>query len=444
MPSSLIAPFQFFVDASGAPLTSGFIYMGVSGQNPEVSPIAVYWDEALTIPAAQPIRTAGGYPVRGGTPGNIYTAGDSYSVLVRDHNKRLLYSNLNATTAGVPPSYPLAVALGGTGGATAAAARTALSAAKSGDNTDITSLSDPAIGDATATTQAAEDSTTKVATTACVDAKIASQISSVISAPVRQTVLGGPVDASGFPSFLPSTDVDLNLASQNISASAPFIVASANGFGANGAVDRIGHSTVNLTWTGLTDNTKNYLYVDVAADGVLTTGHTTLAPAYKWGGSRSVTSGQATFNIQEMSLTVGNGAVANQTYRVFVGEATTVAGAVASTVCYAYQGRYDSGAFTFAASTLYSKAHNIGVCPVSHDLVLVNQTAELNYAIGDEVRAADWYYNNTDVGFSCTYDTVTASVYSHGNHQIGNKTTGGVNNITLGNWKVKIMANRGW
>lgn len=50
--------------------------------------------------------------------------------------------------------------------ADAAAARLQLLAAKSGANTDITSLSAPALGAATATTQPATDSSTKVATTA--------------------------------------------------------------------------------------------------------------------------------------------------------------------------------------------------------------------------------------------------------------------------------------
>lgn len=55
---------------------------------------------------------------------------------------------------------------------TAGAVRTTLGAAASGANTDITSLNAPALGAATATTQAASDNTTKVATTAMVQAAI--------------------------------------------------------------------------------------------------------------------------------------------------------------------------------------------------------------------------------------------------------------------------------
>ena len=55
---------------------------------------------------------------------------------------------------------------------TPAAARAHLGAAKSGANTDITSLASPELVQATATTQAAGDSSTKVATTAMVQAAL--------------------------------------------------------------------------------------------------------------------------------------------------------------------------------------------------------------------------------------------------------------------------------
>lgn len=65
-------------------------------------------------------------------------------------------------------STPLSILQGGTGAITAALARAALGAAASGANTDITSLASPAIGSATATTQARGTNNTVVATTAYV------------------------------------------------------------------------------------------------------------------------------------------------------------------------------------------------------------------------------------------------------------------------------------
>lgn len=63
--------------------------------------------------------------------------------------------------------WPLS--LGGTGQTTASTALTALGGAARGINTDITSLSAPALGAATATTASALDSSTLVATTAFVN-----------------------------------------------------------------------------------------------------------------------------------------------------------------------------------------------------------------------------------------------------------------------------------
>jgi hypothetical protein len=84
----------------------------------------------------------------------------------------------------------LAVANGGTGATTAAAARTSLGAAASGANSDITSLSAPALGAATATTATSGDSTTKVATTAFVASATGS-----VQAAIFIGAAGGTADA---------------------------------------------------------------------------------------------------------------------------------------------------------------------------------------------------------------------------------------------------------
>lgn len=75
-------------------------------------------------------------------------------------------------------SAALPVANGGTGGTTAAAARTALGAAALGANTDITSLAAPALGAATATTASGGTNTTQVATTAFVTSALTGKAAS--------------------------------------------------------------------------------------------------------------------------------------------------------------------------------------------------------------------------------------------------------------------------
>ena len=57
---SINPPYPAFAGADGLPLENGYIWIGTVNLNPVVNPIAVYWDAALTIPAAQPIRTLNG------------------------------------------------------------------------------------------------------------------------------------------------------------------------------------------------------------------------------------------------------------------------------------------------------------------------------------------------------------------------------------------------
>jgi hypothetical protein len=87
-------PFSVFSDIDGQPLENGYIWIGTVNLNPQTNPINVYWDSALTILAAQPIRTLGGYPSNSGTPARIYVNAD-YSIRVQNRNGSTIYSSLN-------------------------------------------------------------------------------------------------------------------------------------------------------------------------------------------------------------------------------------------------------------------------------------------------------------------------------------------------------------
>ena len=86
-------PFELFTDTSGNPLEDGYIYAGTAGLNPETNPVALFWDDALTIAAAQPVRTLNGFPSRGGTASRLYCATD-YSLTVKDKNSVIVFSTL--------------------------------------------------------------------------------------------------------------------------------------------------------------------------------------------------------------------------------------------------------------------------------------------------------------------------------------------------------------
>ena len=135
MSTSVLTPFPLFYDADGVPLEEGYIYVGVAGLNPETNPQLVYWDSALTIVAAQPVRTLNGYPSNSGTPGMLYTSTTNFRVTVKTKASVTVYSTLSnnyasslgtmstqnanavAITGGTITglSSPLPVASGGTG-----------------------------------------------------------------------------------------------------------------------------------------------------------------------------------------------------------------------------------------------------------------------------------------------------------------------------------------
>jgi parallel beta-helix repeat protein len=86
------SPYPQFFELDGRPLDAGYVYVGAENQNPETSPITVYWDSALTQPAAQPLRTKNGMIARSGTPAFVFAA-TNHSMTVRSSTKvQVLYA----------------------------------------------------------------------------------------------------------------------------------------------------------------------------------------------------------------------------------------------------------------------------------------------------------------------------------------------------------------
>ncbi len=276
------------------------------------------------------------------------------------------------------------------------------------------------------------------------------------SSPVRQTVLGGPVNATtGVADFLPATSGTLSITSTGVSSTVPFVVTAANGFSSLGAVDRIGISTANLTWSSLTAANTNYLYVDVDAAGALTTGKTTVAPTYPQGGARSITSNQAQFNVGEMSMTVGNGAAAVQTWRVFVGQVVCDGSGVTSSISYAYRGEFESAetalALSGAGPTVLTANHNIGVQPRDLRSVLRCKTTDLGYAVDEEVPLAHVGRSGASASGPTIQQyagklTIKSLSTNTGSEIPGLRdvSTGTFGTLTEGNWRMVHRASRGW
>lgn len=93
---SIQPTYPIFTETDGQPLEYGYIWIGQANLDPQVNPINVYFDAALTIPAGQPIRTLNGYPSRNGTPARLYVNSD-YSIRVMNKNGSVVYSAPSAT-----------------------------------------------------------------------------------------------------------------------------------------------------------------------------------------------------------------------------------------------------------------------------------------------------------------------------------------------------------
>lgn len=264
---------------------------------------------------------------------------------------------------------------------------------------------------------------------------------------VRQTVQAAPVDTAGLPNFLPATSSGTTLTSTGVSSASPIVVNAAGGGGTTGLADRVGVSTSNLVWTGctITNAVKNYFYVDVSANGTLTTGSTTVAPVYQQGGTPAVTSGLLTFNYGEMRGYIGNGSSAPQGYRVYVGEGTGNGTNVASIIAYALNGFYDSG-FTAtlpAGGTLTSKNHNIGVSEIYGVFIRECTTIDLGYAVGDRIISVPGGFESTNYHPDNINTTaLTISLSKSGIYYSSNKSGAAGGYLTVGSWKYKFIAQR--
>lgn len=84
-------PFPLFLDEDGDPMFGGYVFVGEPGQDPEAHPLETFWNEALTVAAAQPFRTLGGLIYRDDSPAFVFAAGNDYSIRVRDSDGEVVF-----------------------------------------------------------------------------------------------------------------------------------------------------------------------------------------------------------------------------------------------------------------------------------------------------------------------------------------------------------------
>jgi len=91
--TSVSKMFPIILDIHGKPLEDGYIYIGAENLDPIKNKVAVFWDADLTVPAAQPIRTIGGYPSWSGKPEKLYVLASKYSITVQAEDKSIIFTS---------------------------------------------------------------------------------------------------------------------------------------------------------------------------------------------------------------------------------------------------------------------------------------------------------------------------------------------------------------
>lgn len=107
----------------------------------------------------------------------------------------------------------------------------------------------------------------------------------------------------------------------------------------------------------------------------------------------------------------------------------------------AFARSFESAEAAVAGGAPINFAHGLGVRPKSFMVYLRCKTADLNFAVGDEIPISNSFYSGNQV-VTVTADSVNITLLPSfsTNFSINNKTTVVPSNITLANWKFFVRA----
>jgi hypothetical protein len=265
--------------------------------------------------------------------------------------------------------------------------------------------------------------------------------------PKRQCILNAPLDANGLVTLGGSTG-STTLTTTDIADFQSLIVTAGNGFNLNGAIDVIGQSENDLSWTGLSVDGNMYLYVDIDEDGVLTTGSTTLLPVYNIGPTFDISDEQFTYNIPMNIGEVGVGGGTIQVTRVFVGEAFVGGGTVSSFLWYALRGKY-SGSYnlTVPSGIVISRNSNLGTdtdIDYYMEIKCISNDPNTLHNPGDIVKVKEYFTGSAGAALTAFVTRNTVSIAMSGLPYLSKKSAIGSNAILASRWKYKLVARRTW
>lgn len=197
----------------------------------------------------------------------------------------------------------------------------------------------------------------------------------------RHTVLYGPTDSDGFPTFGSFGGTVVTVAG-SLKVTSAF--QDSNLF----------RTFTNPTFTGLNVNGTAYLWVDVNSGA---TGFTMIAPNYTYTTNYSNTLDQHTFSIPEMTMKVGTGVTSTQSSRVFIGEATVAGNVVTAVRWYALKRSYRSvPAVMPGAGSNTTHSHNLGVnVGIQLEAKIINISSSTGYPLGSEATLKAYVISNS-------------------------------------------------
>jgi hypothetical protein len=146
-----------------------------------------------------------------------------------------------------------------------------------------------------------------------------------------------------------------------------------------------------------------------------------------------------------MTAKVGDGSVANQTYRVYVGQVTVAGGVTTAITWYQLQGKYKS---TTAAWDTTTSTHKLGILPANARAIAVCRVATGSFSVGDEVElnVGVVFGGGWGIATSPLRKTLTTIQYVKGHatyNYVMTSANSGIN-VTSANWDLRLEAERGW
>lgn len=259
-----------------------------------------------------------------------------------------------------------------------------------------------------------------------------------------QTALFGHTDANGLADFL-GTSVNLN--APITGTSVPLLLSFACGYDAAGPINRVGRVTAD-TVVAFTASQTNYVYAErAAADPFgITFGVSLLRPVYGYALPGSPATDQHAFVIPLNTMYRYTGSVWVAVQRVFIGEGVASGSAVTSVVTYALRGRSILTTAALGANQTTATPHRLGTKPLKMRAVLINLTADLNFAAGNEVHTWPNFLESTNNRLLqiSSDDTNVIHATDATALMLMDKTSAGSNTaFTFANWAVRYYVDRG-